>query len=66
MIQPKKNNTIDFIIVGQGIAGSVLSLSLISAGYAVLVISTPNLSTSSKIAAGIWNLIVFKRLTKVG
>jgi glycine oxidase len=64
MIQPKKNNTIDFIIVGQGIAGSVLSLSLISAGYAVLVISTPNLSTSSKIAAGIWNPIVFKRLTK--
>ncbi len=36
MIQPKKNNTIDFIIVGQGIAGSVLSLSLINAGYAVL------------------------------
>ena len=64
MIQPKKNNTIDFIIVGQGIAGSVLSLSLINSGFTVLVINTPNLSTSSKIAAGIWNPIVFKRLTK--
>jgi glycine/D-amino acid oxidase-like deaminating enzyme len=64
MIQPKKNNTIDFIIVGQGIAGSVLSLSLINAGYTVLVINAPNLSTSSKIAAGIWNPMVFKRLTK--
>ncbi len=64
MIQPKKNNTIDFIIVGQGIAGSVLSLSLIKAGYTILVIDSPNLSTSSKVAAGIWNPIVFKRLTK--
>lgn len=64
VIQAKKNSSIDFIIVGQGIAGSVLSLSLIKAGYTVLVIDSPNLSTSSKIAAGIWNPIVFKRLTK--
>lgn len=54
----------DFIIVGQGIAGSVLSLSLIKAGYSVTVINQPNLSVSSKVAGGIWNPIVFKRLTK--
>ena len=64
MIPPKKNSSIDFIIVGQGIAGSVLSLSLIKAGYTISVIDSPNLSTSSKVAAGIWNPIVFKRLTK--
>lgn len=62
--QSKKNNTLDFVIIGQGIAGSVLSLSLIKGGYKILVIDSPNLSTSSKIAAGIWNPIVFKRLTK--
>ncbi|MES2762917.1 MAG: FAD-binding oxidoreductase [Bacteroidota bacterium] len=64
MDQPKKNNSIDLIIVGQGIAGSVMALSLIKAGYRVCVIDQPNLSSSSKIAAGIWNPIVFKRLTK--
>ena len=65
MHQRKKNNSnLDFIIVGQGIAGSVLSLSLLKAGYKVLVINKPQLSYSSKIAAGIWNPIVFKRLTK--
>jgi glycine/D-amino acid oxidase-like deaminating enzyme len=65
MHQLKKNNSkLDFIIVGQGIAGSVLALSLIKAGYTICVINQPNLSNSSKIAAGIWNPIVFKRLTK--
>ena len=65
MHQRKKNNSdLDFIIVGQGIAGSVLALSLIKAGYKIHVINKPQLSTSSKIAAGIWNPIVFKRLTK--
>lgn len=64
VILPKRNNTTDFMIVGQGIAGSVLSLALITAGYSVLIIDTPSLSSSSKIAAGIWNPIVFKRLTK--
>lgn len=63
--QSKINNTtIDFIIVGQGIAGSVISLSLIKAGYSVCVINQPHLSSSSKVAGGIWNPIVFKRLTK--
>lgn len=62
--QKNNNSKIDFIIVGQGIAGSVLALSLIKAGYNICVIDQPNLSNSSKIAAGIWNPIVFKRLTK--
>ena len=64
VIQAKKNNLIDFIIVGQGIAGSVLALSLVKEGYTILVIDSPKLSTSSRVAAGIWNPIVFKRLTK--
>jgi glycine oxidase len=60
----KTDHSIDFIIVGQGIAGSVMALSLIKAGYCVCVIDQPTLSSSSKIAAGIWNPIVFKRVTK--
>jgi glycine oxidase len=56
--------TVDFVVVGQGIAGSVLSLSLIKAGYKVMVINNPQLSSCSSVAAGIWNPVVFKRLTK--
>ncbi len=64
VLQQKNNSSTDFIIVGQGIAGSVMALSLIKAGHTVSVINQPNLSLSSKVAAGIWNPIVFKRLTK--
>lgn len=56
--------TVDFVVVGQGIAGSVLSLSLIKAGYSVVVIDDPTLSRCSSVAAGIWNPVVFKRLAK--
>ncbi|HRD39965.1 MAG TPA: FAD-dependent oxidoreductase, partial [Bacteroidia bacterium] len=45
-------------------AGSVLSLQLIEKGFKVIVIDEPSLSASSRVAAGIWNPVVFKRLTK--
>lgn len=54
----------DVIIVGQGIAGTVLALSYLWKGYSVCVISNNKLSLSSRVAAGIWNPVVFKRLTK--
>lgn len=63
-METRKNNTVDFLIVGQGIAGSVLALQLIQSGYSVCVIDKPELSLSSKVAAGIWNPIVFRRLTE--
>ena len=63
--QPKKNNKLyDFVIVGQGLAGSILALTLIKSGFTVFVIDNPSRSNCSKVAAGIWNPIVFKRLTK--
>ncbi|MFL5752390.1 MAG: NAD(P)/FAD-dependent oxidoreductase [Bacteroidia bacterium] len=54
----------DHIIVGQGIAGSVLATQLLRQKKKVLVIDSPALPSSSKVAAGIWNPVVFKRLTK--
>lgn len=45
-------------------AGSVLSLQLIEKGFKVIVIDEPNASSCSRVAAGIWNPVVFKRLTK--
>jgi len=54
----------DYIIVGQGIAGTVLAFTLIKAGRKVLLIDDPALSSASKVAAGLYNPVVFKRLTK--
>ena len=56
--------SIDYIIVGQGLAGSILSIELLKNSKKILLIDDKKLSASSKVAAGIWNPIVFKRLTK--
>lgn len=55
---------VDFIVVGQGLAGSVLSLKLLKEGYSIKVIDKLELSSCSRVAGGIWNPVVFKRLTK--
>lgn len=51
------------ILVGDGLAGTVLALRLRHAGFRVQLIGQPELSTCSRIAAGIWNPLVFKRMT---
>jgi glycine oxidase len=55
---------IDFIIVGQGLAGSILALELLKQNETILVIDNADLSQCSRVAAGIYNPIVFKRLTQ--
>lgn len=64
LLRKNNSNSCDVIIVGQGIAGSVLALSYIKQGYTVKLISNNSLSQSSRVAAGIWNPVVFKRLAK--
>lgn len=58
------NSKFDYIIVGQGIAGTVLAYSMIKEGLSVLVIDDKSLSACSKVAAGNFNPVVFKRLVK--
>ncbi|MEO7176715.1 MAG: FAD-dependent oxidoreductase [Saprospiraceae bacterium] len=48
---------IDYIIVGQGLAGSAVAFRLLQAGHSILVIDQGKQITSSKIAAGIINPI---------
>lgn len=55
---------IDYIIVGHGIAGSVLAHTLIKSGFRILIINDSSLSKASKVAAGLYNPVVFKRLSK--
>ena len=56
---------VDYIIVGGGISGSVLSYTLMKHGASVHLFDVPNENMSSKVAAGLWNPIVLKRMKKV-
>jgi glycine/D-amino acid oxidase-like deaminating enzyme len=55
---------VDVIIVGQGISGSLLSAEFIKNGKTCLVIDEEKEITSSKVSAGLYNPIVFKRVVK--
>ena len=55
---------VDYLIVGQGIAGSVLSFLLAEQGKTIMVIDEILPNTSSKVAAGIINPITGARFVK--
>jgi glycine oxidase len=55
--------SVDAIIVGQGLAGTILAESLMQQNKTVCIIDN-NKNVCSKVAAGLWNPIVFKRITK--
>ncbi|MBS1559122.1 MAG: FAD-binding oxidoreductase [Bacteroidetes bacterium] len=55
---------IDYIIVGQGLAGSCLALALEKQGKKILVFDEPTKNRSSAIAAGLFNPIAGKGLAK--
>jgi glycine oxidase len=54
----------DYLIVGQGLAGSILALLLEKLGREVVVIDDTHRHAASKVAAGIINPITGKRLTR--
>ena len=58
------NEKIDFIVVGQGLAGTLMAAQLIAAGQKILVIDDSHRSSSSLVAAGIINPITGKRIVK--
>jgi glycine/D-amino acid oxidase-like deaminating enzyme len=55
---------LDVILIGQGIAGSVLAWEFIQANQKILVIDEFDESSSSNIAAGITNPVTGRRLVK--
>ncbi len=55
---------VDFIIVGQGLAGTLLANELILRKKSILVIDDPSQFKASVVAAGLINPVVFRRLTK--
>ncbi len=53
-----------YIIAGQGIAGTVLALTLLNKGHRVMVVDDPRFSSCSSVAAGNINPILLRRLVK--
>lgn len=51
---------VDFIIVGQGIAGTLLSFELLSRGYSLVVIDEKQCDSASIVAGAVLNPVVFK------
>ena len=62
VIEPKLIR--NYNIVGQGLAGSVLAYFLLKAGQNVKIFDSPDIPSSSKVAAGIYNPVTGKRLVK--
>jgi len=59
----KRSEKVDFLIVGQGLAGSVLALQLYRAGKRVVILGKKE-NHSSRIAAGLFNPVTGKNLSK--
>jgi len=52
-----------YIVVGQGLAGSILAYEFIKQGHTVTIIDSHSGARSSRVAAGIFHPLVFKRTT---
>ncbi len=55
---------VDYLIIGQGIGGSLLSWNLLAAGKSVVVIDELNAASASRVAGGIINPVTGKRLVR--
>ncbi|MDR6560849.1 MULTISPECIES: FAD-binding oxidoreductase [unclassified Arcicella] len=60
----KESAETDFIIVGQGLAGSLLAYLLLQRGKKVQIFDAPEIPSSSRVAAGIFNPVTGRKLVK--
>lgn len=63
MNQPTEQTS--FLIVGLGLAGMSFAFQLHKRGIPFLIMDPGHLQTSSRVAAGMWNPVGFKRLNEV-
>ena len=54
--------TCDFLLVGQGLAGSLLGYELLQKGYSIRIIDPNHSDTSSKKAAGLYNPVTGRNM----
>lgn len=58
------DKSVDYIMVGQGLAGSLLSYELIKEGKKIQVFNENKQQTSSRVAAGLYNPITGRKMVK--
>lgn len=56
--------TVEFLIVGNGLAGTMLAFEMLEKNLDFRIVASPQKNRTSEIAAGMFNPLVFKRLTK--
>lgn len=56
--------TVEFLIVGNGLAGTMLAFEMLEKKLDFVIVASHKKSRASEIAAGMFNPLVFKRLTK--
>ncbi len=56
--------TFDYIVVGQGLAGSCLSLQLLLCGKKIVVIDRTHENAATQVAAGLFNPITGRKMSK--
>jgi glycine oxidase len=54
----------DFLLVGHGLAGSILAHTLSEKGHKIIVIDQPKANSASQVAAGLMNPLAGKRFAK--
>jgi glycine oxidase len=59
-----ENTHVDYIIVGQGLAGSCLAIQLLLAGKKILIVDKPDINSATRVAAGLFNPITGKKFSK--
>lgn len=55
---------IDYLIIGQGLAGSVLAEHCLQKGLKIKIMSLPTISTASLVAGGLYNPITGRKMVK--
>lgn len=55
---------IDFLIIGQGIAGTAMGYRLEQAGQSFLIFDLPESNKSSRVAAGLYNPVTGRKMVK--
>ena len=56
------NTKVDYLIVGQGLAGTALSYKLLEQGLTVHVLDVFKSNTATRIAAGVFNPVTYRKL----
>ena len=63
VLRLNSQTTVDYIIVGQGLAGSCLALQLVQQGKRVAVIDRKHENSATQVAAGLFNPITGRHMT---